>query len=71
VTQVVLAGVATSSGVEATARNAYDHGYNAELRKDRLDAVPMRVGGEVGHCVYHQREATTDDVIRSLADPRC
>jgi len=26
VTQVVLAGVATSSGVEATARNAYDHG---------------------------------------------
>jgi nicotinamidase-related amidase len=28
VTQVFLAGVATSSGVEATARNAFDRGYN-------------------------------------------
>jgi nicotinamidase-related amidase len=28
VTQVFLAGIMTSSGVEATARNAYDRGYN-------------------------------------------
>ena len=36
VTQVVLAGVATSSGVEATARNAYDHGYNVTLVVDAM-----------------------------------
>ena len=28
VTQIVLAGVATSIGVESTARSAYDLGYN-------------------------------------------
>jgi nicotinamidase-related amidase len=28
VTQVFLTGISTSSGVEATARSAYDHGYN-------------------------------------------
>ena len=28
VTQIVLAGVSTSSGVEATARSAFDHGYH-------------------------------------------
>ena len=31
VTQVVLTGVATSIGVESTARSAYDHGYNVVL----------------------------------------
>ena len=36
VTQVVLAGISTSSGVEATARNAYDHGYNVVLVVDAM-----------------------------------
>jgi nicotinamidase-related amidase len=36
VTQVVLTGVATSAGVEATARNAYDHGYNVVLVVDAM-----------------------------------
>ena len=36
VTQVVLAGVATSSGVEATARGAYDRGYNVALVADAM-----------------------------------
>ncbi len=36
VTQVVLAGVATGSGVEATARQAYDHGYNLVLVTDAM-----------------------------------
>jgi nicotinamidase-related amidase len=31
-----MAGVATSSGVEATARNAYDHGYNVTLVVDAM-----------------------------------
>jgi nicotinamidase-related amidase len=36
VTQVVLAGVATGSGVEATARQAYDQGYNVVLVTDAM-----------------------------------
>jgi nicotinamidase-related amidase len=31
VTQVVITGVATSIGVEATARQAYELGYNVTL----------------------------------------
>ncbi len=36
VTQVVLTGVATSSGVEATARSAYDLGYHVTLVVDAM-----------------------------------
>jgi nicotinamidase-related amidase len=36
VTQVFLTGVATSSGVEATARSAYDYGYNVVLVVDAI-----------------------------------
>ena len=39
ITQVVLAGVATSFGVESTARDAYDLGYNVALA---LDAITDR-----------------------------
>jgi len=35
-TQVFLTGVATSAGVEATARSAYDHGYNVVLVVDAM-----------------------------------
>ena len=36
VTQVVLTGVATSIGVESTARSAYDSGYNVALVIDAM-----------------------------------
>jgi len=36
VTQVVMAGVATSLGVESTARQAFDHGYNVVLATDAM-----------------------------------
>lgn len=36
-TQVVLAGVSTSSGVESTARSASDHGYHVVLATDAMD----------------------------------
>jgi nicotinamidase-related amidase len=36
VTQVFLTGVATSVGVEATARSAYDYGYNVVLVVDAM-----------------------------------
>jgi nicotinamidase-related amidase len=36
VTQIFLTGVATGSGVEATARGAYDRGYNVVLVTDAM-----------------------------------
>jgi nicotinamidase-related amidase len=41
VTQVVVAGVATGTGVESTARQAYEHGFNVTLALDAMtDARP-------------------------------
>jgi len=42
VTQVVLAGIATSFGVESTARDAYDRGYSVALA---IDAITDRSAG--------------------------
>ncbi|MFT9359357.1 isochorismatase family protein [Acetobacter okinawensis] len=39
VTQVVLAGVATGTGVEATARQAYEAGFNVTLALDAMTDV--------------------------------
>jgi nicotinamidase-related amidase len=36
VTQIVMAGVATSAGVESTARNAYDFGYTVTFATDAM-----------------------------------
>ncbi|HWD29737.1 MAG TPA: isochorismatase family cysteine hydrolase [Rhizomicrobium sp.] len=36
VTQVVIAGVATGTGVEATARQAYEQGFNVALATDAM-----------------------------------
>jgi nicotinamidase-related amidase len=36
VTQVVVTGVATGTGVEATARQAYEHGFNVTLAIDAM-----------------------------------
>ena len=36
VTEVVVTGVATSVGVEATARQAYEHGFNVTLALDAM-----------------------------------
>jgi nicotinamidase-related amidase len=36
VTQIVLAGISTSIGVESTARQAYDYGFNVALAVDAM-----------------------------------
>ena|SRR5580704_415726 len=45
VTQVFLTGIATSSGVESTARSAYDHGYNVAFVVDAMTQTetPMHI----------------------------
>jgi nicotinamidase-related amidase len=69
VTQVFLTGIATSMGVEASARNAYDHGYHVVLVEDAMSDL-----SEQGH--KHAIEVTfprigevttTDAVLAKLA----
>jgi nicotinamidase-related amidase len=72
VTQVVVVGVATSSGVESTARAAHEHGYNVTLATDAMtdrDAVAHqnsieRIFPKIGE------SGTTAEVIDLLARTR-
>lgn len=66
VTQIVLAGIATGSGVEATARAAYDRGFNVVTV---IDAMTDRDPETHRHSVEKvfpriSETATTEDVLR-------
>jgi len=68
VTQILLAGVSTSMGVESTARSAYDHGYNVVLV---VDAMTDRDAGSHRYSVEKifpriGETATTAEVIARL-----
>lgn len=68
VTQIFLAGVSTSAGVESTARSAYDHGYNVSLV---IDAMADRDPDAHRHSVEKifpriGESATTTDVLKLL-----
>jgi nicotinamidase-related amidase len=70
VTQVVLTGVATSAGVESTARSAYDLGYNVTLV---VDAMTDRDAGAHSHSIEKTfprlgETAKTDDVLKLLQE---
>ncbi|MFG3618828.1 isochorismatase family protein [Nocardia sp. NPDC047654] len=71
VTQIVLAGLTTSIGVESTARAAYEHGYHVTLATDAMADLDIEAHrnsidrifpllGETGH---------TTEIIEMLATP--
>jgi nicotinamidase-related amidase len=67
-TQVFVTGVATSAGVEATARSAYDHGYNVVLV---VDAMTDRDADAHRHSVEKvfpriAETDTTDNMLKLL-----
>ena len=70
VTQIFLTGVATSAGVEATARSAYDYGYNVVLV---VDAMTDRDAAAHHHSVEKifprlGETDTTDNVLKLLKE---
>ena len=69
VTQVVVAGVATGTGVEATARQAYEHGFNVTLAVDAMtDARPEAHAYSLSHVFLRLGETgTTQEIIDLLA----
>lgn len=67
-TQVVLAGIATSIGVESTARAAHEHGYNVVLVTDAMtDRDPDAHEHSIGKIFPRLGEtATTSEVLTML-----
>ncbi|GGW45829.1 hydrolase [Streptomyces lucensis JCM 4490] len=72
VTQIVLTGIATSIGVESTARDAYAHGYHVTLATDAMaDSDPAAHTGSVARIFPRLGESgTTEEVLELLARTR-
>jgi nicotinamidase-related amidase len=69
VTQIVLAGIATSMGVESTARSAHEHGYHVTLV---TDAMTDTSAAAHDHSVTHVfpmlgQRATTEEILQQLS----
>ena len=68
VTQVFLTGIATTAGVESTARSAYDYGYNVVFVEDAMtdrDADTHCHAIEKTFPRFGETE-TTDNVLKQL-----
>lgn len=64
ITGIVLGGVATSRGVESTARAAYDHGYHVTFASDAMtDFTPAAHGRSLQLTFPHLGETDTTDTI--------
>lgn len=69
VTQVVLTGVATSSGVESTARSAVDHGYHVVLATDAMaDPDPEAHRHSVGRVFPKLGETATCAEVAAMVE---
>ncbi len=68
VTQIVLVGVATSIGVESTARSAYDLGYHVVLVVDAMTDLDADAHRHSVEKIFPRlgETATTDDVLKLL-----
>lgn len=68
VTQVVITGVATGTGVEATARQAYEAGFNVTLATDAMtDLRPEAHAYSLAHVFPRLGETgTTHEIINLL-----
>ncbi|VFU10824.1 isochorismatase family protein [Methylocella tundrae] len=71
VTQVVIAGVATGTGVEATARQAYEQGFNVTLATDVMtDRRPEAHDYSIKNVFPRLGETGTSREIIDLLPPR-
>jgi nicotinamidase-related amidase len=72
VTQVVVTGVATGSGVESTARHAHEHGFHVTLPVDAMtDRTVAKHEYSVSEIFPRIAETgTTEDLLRLLESSR-
>lgn len=68
VTQIVLAGISTSIGVESTARSAWEHNYNLTFVEDATTDVDVDSHSHSFAKIFPRlgEIATTEDVIAAL-----
>ncbi len=69
VTGIVLAGIATSMGVESTARQAFEHGYNVTIAADAVTDLNAEAHARSLEWVFPMlgEVGTTDDIIALLS----
>lgn len=72
VTQVVIAGVATSIGVESTARAAHEHGYHVTLATDAMTDINEETHRNSIERIFPMlgESGTTAEIIELLAKTR-
>lgn len=65
VTQVVICGIATSIGVESTARQAYELGYNVTLATDAMTDLNINTHNNSIELIFPRlgETGTTDEVL--------
>lgn len=69
VTQVVLAGIATSIGVESTARQAHEHGFHVTLAVDAMtDMRPEAHANSLERIFPRLGETGTTEEVLALLD---
>ena len=67
-TQIVLGGVATSLGVESTARAAHEHGYNLAFAVDAMTDINADAHAHSLSWVFPLigELGTTDEILKLL-----
>jgi nicotinamidase-related amidase len=72
VTQIVLAGVATSIGVESTARAAHEHGYHVTLATDAMTDMSAEAHQNSIERIFPRlgETGTTAEIVELLAKTR-
>jgi len=71
VTQIVIAGVATGTGVEATARQAYEQGFNVTLAVDAMTDMRREAHDySIAHVFPRLGETGTTQAIIDLLEKR-
>ncbi|WP_217168291.1 hydrolase [Streptomyces sp. AC512_CC834] len=73
VTQIALCGIATSIGVESTARAAHEHGYHVTLATDAMSDMSAEAHhGSVERIFPRLGETgTTQEILELLAKTHC
>jgi nicotinamidase-related amidase len=69
VTQIVLTGIATSIGVESTARAAHEHGYHVTLATDAMSDRDLEAHRSSVERIFPRlgERGTTADILELLA----
>jgi nicotinamidase-related amidase len=68
VTQIVLCGISTSIGVESTARDAYEHGYNVTVAVDAVTDTDAAAHERAVATIFPRlgETGTTEDILALL-----